>query len=377
MLKGRDSDTISVSSTQIHFPRAMNTARESYLACDVLKPPGFFPNTTAADNAGSFEASFRNRALLAERDKHKGRHASRGMGIGFQSVNQDNRSFGFGSSPQTSQASFSNNNQPMETWNAIEMNKIHQLTRPLLQPHVLVSPVLPEFSPQKWPHNELEVQVTAAPPHSILAPKQSNESHVQYNPAEYQLPKQQVPPREGVQSTPIRKWKHTSLNSNGAAQQSKRSRKSTSRSKSTEQSSDAIRPEIRDAEKRSKFLERNRAAASKCRQKKKEWTSGLEAHARDLQNNKAQLEMIVGMLKEEIMFLKCEVFKHTSCNCGCRQVRDYFSQESDNMAHAKNINNYQPFGRAPPSSVGTASSDLLGNGSCCPSDGRSEDACHD
>ncbi|KAL6721824.1 hypothetical protein ACLMJK_000929 [Lecanora helva] len=67
--------------------------------------------------------------------------------------------------------------------------------------------------------------------------------------------------------------------------------------------------------KRSKFLERNRVAASKCRQKKKEWTQNLENRARELQKNNNLLRLNVESLRQEILFLKSEMLKHSNCDC--------------------------------------------------------------
>lgn len=89
-------------------------------------------------------------------------------------------------------------------------------------------------------------------------------------------------------------------------------------------------------EKRSKFLERNRVAASKCRMKKKEWTNNLEQRARELQSNKAQLAMMVGALKEEMLYLKGEVLKHNNCNCTA--MREYLNRE------VQSISQQMPFG---------------------------------
>lgn len=44
-------------------------------------------------------------------------------------------------------------------------------------------------------------------------------------------------------------------------------------------------------EKRRKFLERNRAAASRCRQKRKVWVSSLEKKAEDLNSMNGQLQV--------------------------------------------------------------------------------------
>lgn len=74
-------------------------------------------------------------------------------------------------------------------------------------------------------------------------------------------------------------------------------------------------------EKREKFLERNRVAASKCRQKKKNWTTNLEQRARDLTNERQILATHVAMLRNELLELKCKCLEHTDCEC--EQIRQY------------------------------------------------------
>lgn len=96
----------------------------------------------------------------------------------------------------------------------------------------------------------------------------------------------------------------------------KRNRKYASRNADT---ADAVsKPE--DV-KRSKFLERNRVAASKCRQKKKEWTRNLETRAREFQKNNNMLRLEVESLRQEVLFLKTEMLKHS--NCECSQIQDF------------------------------------------------------
>lgn len=80
-----------------------------------------------------------------------------------------------------------------------------------------------------------------------------------------------------------------------------------------------------EVEKRSKFLERNRVAASKCRQKKKEWASNLDEKARELQVNKESLSALVNSLKEEVLFLKGEMLKHSTCSCP--QIKSYLQSQ--------------------------------------------------
>ena len=117
---------------------------------------------------------------------------------------------------------------------------------------------------------------------------------------------------------PAKKRKlNVSSGGNGQTPQpAKRSRKYASRGSNVAEP--ATKPE--DV-KRSKFLERNRVAASKCRQKKKEWTQNLETRARELQKNNNVLRMNVESLRQEILFLKGEMLKHGSCDCD--QIQEF------------------------------------------------------
>ena len=109
----------------------------------------------------------------------------------------------------------------------------------------------------------------------------------------------------------------TAARGDGGQSPSKRSRKGGKSSKQ-EESNDS-EGEV----KREKFLERNRIAASKCRQKKKEWTSNLETRARELTAERAHLTAYVASLKEELLYLKGECLKHTDCNC--TRIREYLA----------------------------------------------------
>ncbi|KAJ5782412.1 hypothetical protein N7457_004186 [Penicillium paradoxum] len=65
--------------------------------------------------------------------------------------------------------------------------------------------------------------------------------------------------------------------------------------------------------KRAKFLERNRLAASKCRQKKKEHTQKLEFDYKEQSDKKEQLMAEISRLRSEVLGLKNEVLKHAQC----------------------------------------------------------------
>ncbi|KAL9113040.1 MAG: hypothetical protein Q9227_002652 [Pyrenula ochraceoflavens] len=93
---------------------------------------------------------------------------------------------------------------------------------------------------------------------------------------------------------------------------SSRRRKSAPR-KSNRKASTASNGESAD-EKRSKFLERNRVAASKCRQKKKEWTENLEAKHREQQSIRRMLVEQRDSAKQEVLMLKDMLLTHSDCH---------------------------------------------------------------
>ncbi len=63
--------------------------------------------------------------------------------------------------------------------------------------------------------------------------------------------------------------------------------------------------------KRKNFLERNRQAALKCRQRKKAWLASLQAKVEYLQNDNENLQNTVGALRNENMFLKSQLVQAT------------------------------------------------------------------
>ncbi|XP_026855837.1 cyclic AMP-responsive element-binding protein 5 isoform X2 [Electrophorus electricus] len=66
-------------------------------------------------------------------------------------------------------------------------------------------------------------------------------------------------------------------------------------------------------ERRRKFLERNRAAATRCRQKRKVWVMSLEKKAEELTQTNMQLQNEVSMLKNEVTQLKQLLLTHKDC----------------------------------------------------------------
>ena len=72
-------------------------------------------------------------------------------------------------------------------------------------------------------------------------------------------------------------------------------------------------PNHSDEIRQSKFLERNRVAASKCRQKKKQWIENLEAKARKLHFDNSTMNLIIGSYRSEVDHLRAELAKHHHC----------------------------------------------------------------
>lgn len=64
-----------------------------------------------------------------------------------------------------------------------------------------------------------------------------------------------------------------------------------------------------DEEKRKNFLERNRQAALKCRQRKKAWLASLQAKVEYLQSDNENLQGTVSALRNEVMFLKSQLMQ--------------------------------------------------------------------
>ncbi|KAJ2887770.1 hypothetical protein GGI21_006823, partial [Coemansia aciculifera] len=79
-------------------------------------------------------------------------------------------------------------------------------------------------------------------------------------------------------------------------------------------------------QRRRRFLERNRVAASKCRQKKKMWIQDLERRADDVTMQNRSLHIAVAQLKEEVLILKNQLLAHS--NCGCTAVQQFLHSDA-------------------------------------------------
>lgn len=72
------------------------------------------------------------------------------------------------------------------------------------------------------------------------------------------------------------------------------------------------KPETEE-EKRKNFLERNRQAALKCRQRKKAWLAGLQNKVEYLSTENESLQMTINQLREEIDSFKSILISHKDC----------------------------------------------------------------
>ncbi|GAA5801106.1 hypothetical protein HPULCUR_006548 [Helicostylum pulchrum] len=91
------------------------------------------------------------------------------------------------------------------------------------------------------------------------------------------------------------------------------STKTSPRSKDSKKRARSFNKVPEDEEKRKKFLERNRLAALKCRQRKKQWLTNLQARVEYLANDNDQLQMETDALRKEILDLKTILVTHKEC----------------------------------------------------------------
>ncbi|KAL8942994.1 MAG: hypothetical protein Q9216_001350 [Gyalolechia sp. 2 TL-2023] len=153
------------------------------------------------------------------------------------------------------------------------------------------------------------------------------------------------------QSASEKKRKRNSASTSSKGSPPKRSRKYVRSADSSNGQDPSGVQEIR----RSKFLERNRIAASKCRQKKKEWTHNLENRARELAKENQSLRMMLDSLRDEMLFLKTEMLKHTTC--GCEEIQGWAKSGAGSLATSPVIKaEHSPINSAPTSRRGSFSS---------------------
>ncbi|KAK3378195.1 hypothetical protein B0H63DRAFT_525443 [Podospora didyma] len=113
---------------------------------------------------------------------------------------------------------------------------------------------------------------------------------------------------------------------------------------------------VEDEGKRNKFLERNRIAASKCREKKKQYVSDLEEHKIGLETQHAHLQMEYNGLLGEVSGLKHHLMAHAKCNDP--NIDRWLNNEARRFVQTSNELFGQPFagfGQTPQSSIADVS----------------------
>lgn len=80
-----------------------------------------------------------------------------------------------------------------------------------------------------------------------------------------------------------------------------------------------------DEEKRKSFLERNRVAALKCRQRKKQWLENLQARVEYYSSENENLNAQVSNLREQILSLKSILMQHKDCPIGGGMSQEVFA----------------------------------------------------
>jgi ATF/CREB family transcription factor len=76
---------------------------------------------------------------------------------------------------------------------------------------------------------------------------------------------------------------------------------------------DGTKTKMTDEEKRKNFLERNRVAALKCRQRKKQWLANLQTKVEMFSSENDSLTAQISSLREEVVNLKTLLLAHKDC----------------------------------------------------------------
>ncbi|KAK3848705.1 MAG: hypothetical protein J3R72DRAFT_429553 [Linnemannia gamsii] len=95
-----------------------------------------------------------------------------------------------------------------------------------------------------------------------------------------------------------------------------------------------------DEEKRKNFLERNRQAALKCRQRKKQWLTNLQAKVEYLTNDNEHLQGQTAALRDEIIHLKALLLAHKDCPVA--QANGVYADSVGLPSHSGMMNHSHP-----------------------------------
>ncbi|KAL9021566.1 MAG: hypothetical protein Q9185_001214 [Variospora sp. 1 TL-2023] len=95
-----------------------------------------------------------------------------------------------------------------------------------------------------------------------------------------------------------------------------------------------------DEEKRKNFLERNRVAALKCRQRKKQWLANLQAKVEIFSSENDTLSAQVNQMRDEIVQLKQILLQHKDCPVSQGQGLNQYFQQQQQQEYQNHANPY-------------------------------------
>lgn len=93
-----------------------------------------------------------------------------------------------------------------------------------------------------------------------------------------------------------------------------------------------------DESKRKEFLERNRQAALKCRQRKKQWLADLQQRVEFLTSDNEQLQSQASYLKEQVLNLKTLLLAHVDCKVA--QSNGTTANVIQSVSNLSSVNNF-------------------------------------
>lgn len=112
---------------------------------------------------------------------------------------------------------------------------------------------------------------------------------------------------------------------------------------------DGTKSKMTDEEKRKNFLERNRVAALKCRQRKKQWLANLQNKVELFSSENDALTAQINQLREEVVNLKTLLLAHKDCPVTQQQgLHGAFMQQAMEPYSNAQMNPYGMAGPMPP-----------------------------
>ncbi|KAG0008746.1 hypothetical protein BGZ80_003109 [Entomortierella chlamydospora] len=120
-------------------------------------------------------------------------------------------------------------------------------------------------------------------------------------------------PKNGVEPAFVRSVQRNRMTSEDNSDDSGVSKQSSNSGDKPNKKRSASDDKMDEEEKRKNFLERNRQAALKCRQRKKQWLSNLQAKVEYLTTDNEHLQTQTAALQDEIIHLKALLLAHKDC----------------------------------------------------------------